>query len=263
MSRNLILAQSKLTVFILVMVLILSVMPIQSFAASFPPTINVYYSTQPTNSLLVTVSADSRNRNDYINGIGLAKGNFTTSSFPAQSIVSFDNDEESSLSETFIITENGTYTAYASDSREAVFVFTVSHLGVADVNPPNINLQVYDNSNRTVKLSVQVSDQQSGVVLTKWAKGNHSASYFAANGTVLGTTDTYYWVGITSNGVYTVYCKDASGNEKVETITILKFHQYYYLSDGRLDYVEFPDGSIMEYNYDANGNLISKVKVVN
>lgn len=54
------------------------------------------------------------------------------------------------------------------------------------------------------------------IISQKWAAGSQPISYFSSNGMAFtGTTFT-----VNSNGIYTVYAKDAAGKEAVRTITI-------------------------------------------
>lgn len=87
---------------------------------------------------------------------------------------------------------------------------------VIDTAAPVIELSASPlNPDRTVTVTAVVDDPDSGVVVQKWAYGNRDADAFAAEGTIF--TDSFT---ADANGTYTVYAKDAAGNESVEQITI-------------------------------------------
>jgi hypothetical protein len=79
------------------------------------------------------------------------------------------------------------------------------------------NFRVYGlampNSFYIIKVT---STDNAGVVLTKYASGNQSKSYFASNGTVVNSDE----IRVTANGTYTVYVKDIDGNDAIATINI-------------------------------------------
>jgi len=54
------------------------------------------------------------------------------------------------------------------------------------------------------------------VTVKKWAFGNYSASYFSSSGYTLSDSS----ITVTNNGVYTIYAKDAAGNESIANITV-------------------------------------------
>ncbi|MED3575060.1 leucine-rich repeat protein [Cytobacillus praedii] len=88
---------------------------------------------------------------------------------------------------------------------------------ILDVTPPSIILTPNKTAmtNENITVSANITDSASAVSVKKWAAGNQSVGYFASNGTVLDSSFV-----ATSNGTYTVYAKDAAGNEAVQTITI-------------------------------------------
>ncbi|MGO0062900.1 beta strand repeat-containing protein [Brevibacillus fluminis] len=117
---------------------------------------------------------------------------------------------------TFDVTTNGTYTVYAKDAAGNATVQTIA-IGNIDKNAPAIVLDASptDPTNGDVTITATITDNGS-ITEQKWASGDQNAAYFAANGTSLtGTT-----FDVTANGTYTVYAKDAAGNETVKTIAI-------------------------------------------
>ncbi|MFB9275215.1 S-layer homology domain-containing protein [Cohnella cellulosilytica] len=67
-----------------------------------------------------------------------------------------------------------------------------------------------------VTVTAVVTDETSGIAETKWASGSHPASFFGAGGDAL-SADGFE---AAANGVYTVYARDAAGNEAVAEIAI-------------------------------------------
>jgi hypothetical protein len=86
-----------------------------------------------------------------------------------------------------------------------------------EILTPAIQLQPVstDPTNAGVHVSATFSDVAEGPLVSKWAQGDRSAAYFAEEGTDF--TGTFF---ATDNGTYTVYVRDAAGNEAVETILI-------------------------------------------
>ncbi|GAS80741.1 S-layer homology domain-containing protein [Paenibacillus amylolyticus] len=84
--------------------------------------------------------------------------------------------------------------------------------------PPVIQLSVTSTAptNQPVSITTDVSDEDSGVALQKWAEGNRDNSYFVAAGTAFSGNS----FSVAENGTYTVYVEDAAGNESIETITV-------------------------------------------
>ncbi|MFT9055504.1 MAG: hypothetical protein ABF449_02600 [Ethanoligenens sp.] len=90
---------------------------------------------------------------------------------------------------------------------------------LTDNTPPTITLYEQSGfSSSSEYITAYFSDSQSGVTLQKWASGSQSVSYFASNGTSFSSSGFYVY----SNGTYTVYAKDAAGNEAVATISATK-----------------------------------------
>ncbi|XID91487.1 S-layer homology domain-containing protein [Paenibacillaceae bacterium WGS1546] len=85
-----------------------------------------------------------------------------------------------------------------------------------DNETPDIQLSASSvNADKTVTITADVTDGNSGVLLEKWAFGELSAGDFADRGTAF--EDSF---AANRNGKYTVYAKDYAGNEAVKTIAI-------------------------------------------
>ncbi|MED3554071.1 Ig-like domain-containing protein [Cytobacillus praedii] len=115
------------------------------------------------------------------------------------------------------VTENSRVEARATDAAG-----NISEIGSIDVSnidktKPEITLTPsrIDPVNTEIDVDVEVIDNNP-IVMKKWAKGNQDTSYFQTGGT--DVVDNKFIVS--ENGIYTVYAKDAAGNETIETIEI-------------------------------------------
>lgn len=79
------------------------------------------------------------------------------------------------------------------------------------------NLKIYGEEipNNFYLINIQSNDNV-GVVLTKYASGNQTINYFKTNGTEVLNNQ----IRVTTNGIYTVYVRDEAGNETIQTINI-------------------------------------------
>ncbi|WP_188998431.1 leucine-rich repeat protein [Paenibacillus nasutitermitis] len=171
------------------------------------PTIDLTANPTSSTNGNVTVTVDA-NANSGISVLKWIAGNEGTAFFATGGEGIVDNE--------FIVTSNGTYTAYARDSvgNEAVETITISNI---DRNVPTIDLTANPtsstNGNVTVTVDVYAASEISAL---KWAAGNEGTAFFATGGeAIVGNEFT-----VTTNGTYTVYARDNAGNEAVETITI-------------------------------------------
>jgi hypothetical protein len=237
----------------MILSLLLLLLPAKMWASSFPPSIHVEYNTNPATSLNVLVEGTPENQNGEVKKIGLALGTYTTSTFPANSIVQVVPDDEGYGSYNFTITKNGTYTAYAYENKPAVYVFTITNILPPVEDPLSATLTISKTDGK-ISVMINVVNAQGGVQSVKWASGNQTLSYFLQNGTTLAEARSFQ---VYSNGTYSVYLKDAAGNQIVRTINVKDFYQYYYIN-GRLNSVEVPGKGTIRYTYDNNGNLLFK-----
>ena len=80
------------------------------------------------------------------------------------------------------------------------------------------NLKIYgDSIPNTFYLINITSNDNVGVVETRYAKGNQNSDYFMKNN---GTIVSNNQIRVTENGIYTVYVRDEAGNSTVQTIEI-------------------------------------------
>lgn len=109
------------------------------------------------------------------------------------------------------IDQNVTYAIYAKDNagNSGVEVKTVTGL---DKTPPTITKgSITTNLNKTVA-TVNVSIE-TGVVLQKWSLGKKDKEFFRLEGNGKEFTGSSF--SVEENGTYSVYAKDAAGNESV------------------------------------------------
>ena len=80
------------------------------------------------------------------------------------------------------------------------------------------NFRLYGQLYNTFYLINVNPNDNIGIDVTKYAKGNVDISYFKSNGSIATSNE----IRVTENGIYTVYVKDLAGNEVISTIEIDK-----------------------------------------
>lgn len=115
------------------------------------------------------------------------------------------------------LTTQGYYTIYAQDNagNESVKIIRVKF----DKTPPSLSLS-YKKSGKKYKITIKVSDLESGIKEVRYAKSKHSSSYMASKGKKLGYFSTVKTITASKKGVYTFYVKDKAGNATLKTLTI-------------------------------------------
>ncbi|WP_231734930.1 hypothetical protein [Bacillus sp. FJAT-29937] len=133
-----------------------------------------------------------------------------------QSLSHFATGGNSLEGNSFVVSENGTFTVYAKDSAGNESVQTIEIINI-DMEAPVISLSPskLDPVNTEINVDVEVTDY-SAIVSQKWAKGNHDLGYFQSSGTEIINSKFI----VSENDIYTVYAKDSAGNESIKTITI-------------------------------------------
>lgn len=123
---------------------------------------------------------------------------------------------------SFQVATSGTYTVYAKDQAGNSAVGTV-HINNIIVELPQIvltyNPTTVTSGSVVVTVAADVYGDANSLAKLAWMPGSRSAADFAggANGMNMLGINTFE---ATSNGTYTVYAKDAVGNEAVEEIAI-------------------------------------------
>ncbi|WP_416150708.1 cadherin-like beta sandwich domain-containing protein [Salipaludibacillus sp. HK11] len=125
-------------------------------------------------------------------------------------------DEGEAFTDSFNVSENGTYTVYARDDagNEAVETITITNIDKSD---PTISLtpNTEDPTNEDVEITADIDGTGSGIAERKWTAGEEEKAYFTDEGEAFtGSFD------VSENGTYTVYAGDEAGNEAVESITV-------------------------------------------
>ena len=174
-----------------------------------PPSLTLELTPKDWTSAAVQISAAAL---DDRSGISVEKWASGT-----QSEAFFQSGGGTVFSNSFAVTDNGTYTVYAEDKAGNGLTKEIIVQNF-DNSPPDIILTPSSTvpTKGDVTITVDASDQGSGVEIRKWAAGQRDPSYFANAGTKLqGASFT-----VSENDTYTVYAKDYAGNESVETLKI-------------------------------------------
>ncbi|MGG3309197.1 S-layer homology domain-containing protein [Paenibacillus lautus] len=140
----------------------------------------------------------------------------------SQPLAFFKNGAGTMFSDSFTVTNNGVYTVYAEDQAGNAVIEQITIDNLDDI-PPAISLTLFttEPTQTDIAITVDASDQESGIEIVKWAAGKQQVSYFAAEGNALqGAGFT-----VSENGLYTVYAKDKAGNEQIKTIEITNLYK--------------------------------------
>lgn len=161
--------------------------------------------TQPTNQAITITSTIKSKHNLAVKKWAAGK----------KAAHQFSMKDTTIQEDAFTVTANGLYTVYALDKKGNKATKTIEITNIDQVKPTiSLTPHTTDLTNQNVTIKASVKDN--GALITKWAMGNQTADYFTVNGEVL-TGDMF---SVNQNGVYTVYAKDAAGNEQLQTIEI-------------------------------------------
>lgn len=133
-----------------------------------------------------------------------------------EQVASYFTDKGNNLVDSsFSVAENGVFTVYAEDLAGNASVKTIA-IDYIDKDAPKITLSpnTVQPTNKSVKVNVTVVDA-SPITVKKWAAGLKDIKYFSTSGETLQSN-----FDVEENGIYTVYAKDAAGNESIQTINI-------------------------------------------
>lgn len=178
------------------------------------PSLSLTPSSREWTSGSVHISASTA---DDLSGVKLTKW-----APGSQPLAFFKNGAGTMFSDSFTVTDNGVYTVYAEDQAGNAVTEQITIHNLDDI-PPAISLTPSTTAptQTDIVITVDASDQESGIEIVKWAAGKQPASYFAAEGNSLqGTGFT-----VSENGLYTVYAKDKAGNEQIETVEITNIYK--------------------------------------
>lgn len=118
------------------------------------------------------------------------------------------------------IEEEGVFTLTARDEtgNETSVTFTI------DYTVPDIEILQENTDSKNVAVTINLTDNLTGIDILKIASGEQNESYFENGGQQISITkDGTSATGRTNigeNGTYTIYTKDLAGNEKVQTFEV-------------------------------------------
>ena len=189
------------------------------------PVITLSQSPTTWTNSSVTITASITEKESGINTRKWASGNQNASYFASNGTTITSN--------SFTVSSNGTYTFYVKDNAGNTSVKTITISNI-DKTAPTITLSQNPTAwtNGNVTITANITENESGVSVKKWASGNQNASYFASNGTTI-TSNSFT---VSSNGTYTFYVKDNAGNTSVKTITISNIDKIASTITGTFDY---------------------------
>ncbi|WP_165867400.1 S-layer homology domain-containing protein [Paenibacillus pinisoli] len=167
--------------------------------------------TAPTNDyVVITVTAE-----DDESGISEVRW---SSSAPMPDLPWFSNEVENGEFEVY---SNGTYTVIATDQAGNQ---TLQQISIANILTAKPTLELTPDTTQptgdTVSVTVKATALGDGNTIKKvyWAEGDLPIEYFR-EGQIQDITDTLV-LEATENGTYTVYTRDAAGNEAIARIEI-------------------------------------------
>ena len=120
------------------------------------------------------------------------------------------------------IEHNGDYTFVA----QAGTTYAIAHISITNIDktPDTLVLtqrSVNDNKGYII-IDIRYTNKQSEIVEMKYMEGHRSVENFASYGTTLTKEETgnYTYLSFQSNGEFSLYVKDACGNESVTYFTV-------------------------------------------
>ena len=187
------------------------------------PIITLTQDTEDLTKINVNVKDEANN----LSSVKYASGEQETSYFASNGNEISVPDSAKEISSSFTISNIGTYTVYAKDSKgnettEKIVVTKISE--EEDTTGPTITTEKEKIDNSTIRIKITTTDDSSSIKVIKIAPNKQDISYFSDNGTTLyqttdGNSATAY-VDAKSNGTYTIYAEDSKGNSSISSITI-------------------------------------------
>ncbi|MHA7965500.1 hypothetical protein ACX93W_15310, partial [Paenibacillus sp. CAU 1782] len=165
-------------------------------------------------------NTDVEIRLDASDNVGIAKRLWATG---LQNAAYFQSGNGTSLSDRFYATQNGVYSVYVEDTAGNGALETIEVSNIFR-QAPELTLtpspSAPTNGNVVVGIEASVAGEAAGNSLAELraAKGDQAAAYFIGGGgeDVLSAAEFI----ADENGTYSVYARDAAGNDKVETIEV-------------------------------------------
>lgn len=214
-----------------------------------PPTIDIKEEiTSDKSKVLVLVKYE-----DFESGVDLSSRKILRNADPEINDKEFlealfDRGYGESLTDDFLeIDQNETFAIYVKDyaGNVTIEVRTISGL---DKTPPEIKVtSITPNENSTnATIQVYITDNNSTIVSKKWELGKKDKAYFRIKENGKNIIDNSFTVE--DNGIYSIYAKDAAGNEKL-------------IDDVKVDLIDKTPPTIkLEAEYVPNSNN-KKVKI--
>lgn len=118
------------------------------------------------------------------------------------------------------ISEEGNYTLTARDEagNETTVNFTI------DFTAPEIEILQENTDSKNVVVTINLTDNLTGIDILKVANGEQDESYFENGGQQINIvkdgTSAVGILNVSENGTYTVYTKDLAGNVKLQTFKV-------------------------------------------
>ncbi|MGG1519075.1 X2-like carbohydrate binding domain-containing protein [Paenibacillus oryzisoli] len=150
---------------------------------------------------------------------------------------------------------------YSGDAIYAAKVPTASSYTVTKPAAPNIQITPSSTANTagpvTLTVAVQANGDGNSIVSTKWLSGNQDVSAFASAGTNV-TSGSFV---VSNGGDYTIYAKDAVGNEKVTVYKVMNMNSDISLTTANFDkYTGSADYTDIATTITFKGNTLASIK---
>lgn len=135
----------------------------------------------------------------------------------AQTMVEYGSGDVQYTSERYVHEGTVTTVPHTTYSYTPHYKYDLTFTYITDNVSPEIKLTIPNTSstNGGVKVKASVTDDNSGVMESKWELGDKSSSFFATGGNELSEEFTAF-----ENGTYTVYAKDIAGNEATSKVKV-------------------------------------------
>ncbi len=193
--------------------------------AVFPVTVSSIDKIPPVIALTASGTAGPTNtdveiRLDASDNVAIAKRLWAAG---LQNAAFFQSGNGTSLNDGFSATQNGVYSVYVEDTAGNAVLKTIEVTNIFKVSPEltlTSSPSTPTSGNIVVGIEASVAGESAGNSLAELraAKGDRNAAYFIGGGgeDVLNVEEFI----ADENGTYTVYARDAAGNETVKTVEI-------------------------------------------
>lgn len=190
------------------------------------PTITLSQNSSNLKQIDVTVQDTDSN----IDVVKWVEGSYDISFFREYGSILVEDSSESTINTSFVISRTGMYTVYAKDATgneviEGINITSIEDTpGEEDIEPPEITVSQNKIDESNLELTILAEDNMNEIDIVKITKGEQTEVYFQNNGeeveinkdgnSAMGTFN------VIENGTYTVYARDALGNETVKVFEV-------------------------------------------